>query len=52
MRDLYVGSADGVDSVSYEGRKTVVDIDLHRSENAGDVFTSINGRRAATATTG
>src|SRR6478735_3974706 len=40
-RDLYVGSAEGVDGVSYGGRNAAVDIDLHRAENAGDVFTSI-----------
>lgn len=39
--DRYVGSPEEGDGVSYAGRKTSVDIDLHRSENAGDVFTSI-----------
>ena len=39
--DRYVGSATGSDSVTYAGRETAVDVDLGRSENAGDVFTSI-----------
>jgi hypothetical protein len=39
--DRYIGSAAGSDSVSYAGRTTDVDIDLRRSANAGDVFTSI-----------
>ena len=40
-RDRYVGSAAEGDGVSYAGRKTAIDIDLRRSENAGDEFTSI-----------
>jgi hypothetical protein len=39
--DRYIGSAANGDGVSYAGRKTAIDVDLGRSENAGDVFTSI-----------
>jgi hypothetical protein len=39
--DRYVGGAGDQDAVSYEGRKTSVDIDLSRAANAGDTFTSI-----------
>jgi hypothetical protein len=41
--DRYIGNATGSDSVSYAGRKTAIDVDLGRSDNAGDVFTSIEG---------
>jgi hypothetical protein len=39
--DRYIGASGHQDTVSYEGRKTAVDIDLRRPENAGDTFTSI-----------
>jgi hypothetical protein len=39
--DRYVGSAADGDGVSYQGRKSDIHVDLRRSENAGDVFTSI-----------
>ena len=39
--DRYVGGPGAQDTVSYEGRKTSVDIDLSRAENAGDTFIGI-----------